>query len=137
LEYRYDLLRCWFNCLFSRHLCSGYIQGMNDLLVPITILMENKYVSFWCFSGRSLTFFFIYLLLELIANMQGLFDKHHVLVQDLMKKALIYLEVRADLLHCISVKFWFVENRSVFLCLSQKSEWNKFLLLLSLVFAIF
>lgn len=57
----------------------GYLQGMNDLLVPITILMSTKHISFWCFS-------------ELIVNMQRLFDKHHAMVQELMKKALIYLE---------------------------------------------
>lgn len=59
----------------------GYLQGMNDLLVPIIILMKkNRTLTFWCFAG-------------LMDMMQKLFDKHHAKVQDLMKKTLIYLEV--------------------------------------------
>ena len=29
----------------------GYVQGMNDLLSPILIVMENEVDAFWCFVG--------------------------------------------------------------------------------------
>jgi hypothetical protein len=31
--------------------CKGYVQGMNDLLSPILIVMENEVDAFWCFAG--------------------------------------------------------------------------------------
>ena len=31
--------------------CLGYVQGMNDLLSPILIVMENEVEAFWCFVG--------------------------------------------------------------------------------------
>ncbi len=31
--------------------CLGYVQGMNDLLSPILIVMENEVDAFWCFVG--------------------------------------------------------------------------------------
>ncbi len=29
----------------------GYVQGMNDLLSPILIIMEDEVDAFWCFVG--------------------------------------------------------------------------------------
>lgn len=29
----------------------GYVQGMNDLLSPIMMVMEDEVDSFWCFKG--------------------------------------------------------------------------------------
>lgn len=29
----------------------GYVQGMNDLLSPILVIMENEVDTFWCFIG--------------------------------------------------------------------------------------
>jgi len=29
----------------------GYVQGMNDLLSPILIIMEDEVDGFWCFVG--------------------------------------------------------------------------------------
>jgi hypothetical protein len=31
--------------------CSGYVQGMSDLLSPIVIVMEDEVDAFWCFVG--------------------------------------------------------------------------------------
>lgn len=60
LEYRYDSL----SSMNFEFLHAGYLQGMNDLLVPITILMSTKHISFWCFSGFQpfLLFLFISLI---------------------------------------------------------------------------
>ena len=30
---------------------TGYVQGMNDLLSPILIVMENEVDAFWCLVG--------------------------------------------------------------------------------------
>lgn len=32
-------------------ICVGYVQGMNDLLVPILMMMEDEVDAFWCFKG--------------------------------------------------------------------------------------
>jgi hypothetical protein len=37
-------LECYLCCL-------GYVQGMNDLLSPVLIVMENEVDAFWCFAG--------------------------------------------------------------------------------------
>lgn len=29
----------------------GYVQGMNDLVSPILVIMEDEVDSFWCFVG--------------------------------------------------------------------------------------
>lgn len=29
----------------------GYVQGMNDLLSPILIVLDNEVEAFWCFAG--------------------------------------------------------------------------------------
>eukprot|EP01120_Amphizonella_sp_Union-15-10_P005045 TRINITY_DN15784_c0_g1_i1.p1 TRINITY_DN15784_c0_g1~~TRINITY_DN15784_c0_g1_i1.p1 ORF type:complete len:588 (+),score=79.71 TRINITY_DN15784_c0_g1_i1:61-1824(+) len=50
-------------CTFNFDL--GYAQGMNDLLAPILILMEDEVDTFWCFKG-------------LMDEMAGNFDKDQI-----------------------------------------------------------
>jgi len=57
----------------------GYVQGMNDILVPIITLMNNEYESFWCFVGK-------------MKMMENLFLKHQPGVQELLKKLIIWIE---------------------------------------------
>ena len=38
-------------CTLARRVYLGYVQGMNDLLSPILIVMENEVDAFWCFAG--------------------------------------------------------------------------------------
>lgn len=33
------------------HVCLGYVQGMNDLLSPILIVMDDEVDAFWTFVG--------------------------------------------------------------------------------------
>ncbi len=47
LEALHDVLMTYI--MFNSDL--GYVQGMNDLLSPILIIMENEVDAFWCFIG--------------------------------------------------------------------------------------
>jgi len=31
--------------------CTGYLQGMSDLLAPFVAVMETEADAFWCFAG--------------------------------------------------------------------------------------
>lgn len=93
LEYRYELLE--LKCGSSSHLPRilarherfvGAYYDFNGLQTHF-ILVFLRYANTFLISAQSSC-------LELIVNMQRLFDKHHAMVQELMKKALIYLEVR-------------------------------------------
>ena len=47
LQLLHDILMTYvtYNCDL------GYVQGMNDLLSPILVIMENEVDTFWCFLG--------------------------------------------------------------------------------------
>lgn len=44
-------IRFFFERFFVCFLSLGYVQGMNDLLSPILIIMEDEVDAFWCFAG--------------------------------------------------------------------------------------